>query len=40
MLTWDPQARSPLATIAAHKEFWAAVEPAEEAGKAEPVLNP
>lgn len=35
----NPQARSPLAKIPAYKEFWAAVEPAENA-KTEPVLNP
>ncbi|MFY9988832.1 MAG: FdhF/YdeP family oxidoreductase [Chthoniobacterales bacterium] len=36
----NPHARSPLAKIPAYKEFWAAVEPAEKVGKAEPVLNP
>ena len=36
----NPQARSPLAKIPAYKEFWAAVEPAENAAKTEPVLNP
>jgi molybdopterin-dependent oxidoreductase alpha subunit len=36
----NPQARSPLAKIPAYKEFWAAVEPAENVAKTEPVLNP
>ncbi len=35
----NPQARSPLAKIPAYKEFWAAVEPADNAAKSEPVLN-
>lgn len=35
----NPQARSPLAKIPAYKEFWAAVEPAEKAARAEPALN-
>ena len=36
----NPQARSPLAKIPAFKEFWAAVEPAQNSAKTEPVLNP
>jgi hypothetical protein len=36
----NPQARSPLAKIPAYKEFWAAVEPAENGAQPEPGLNP
>jgi molybdopterin-dependent oxidoreductase alpha subunit len=36
----NPQARSPLAKIPAYKEFWAAVEPAENAAESEPIFNP